>query len=129
MPHAADAAFFASTSLSSAGFAPGWVTPDAEPARNLWLVRDHLAIAVFDGRIHVFGGRTTLHVPNDNVALHDVFDPATGIWTQSAPMPTARSSGAAAVYRGLIIYAGGECKDNDKRLAFNDNEAFNSGEL
>ena len=50
----------------------------------------------------------------DNVALHDVYDPATDTWRAAAPMPTARSSGAATVYRGLILFAGGECRPGGK---------------
>jgi hypothetical protein len=38
-------------------------------------------------------------------------------------MPTARSRGAAAAYHGLF-YAGGECKDQATRTAFNENEAY-----
>jgi cytochrome oxidase assembly protein ShyY1 len=32
---------------------PGWFTPDADPARNLWFIRDHLAVADAKG----WGGR------------------------------------------------------------------------
>jgi surfeit locus 1 family protein len=32
---------------------PGWFTPNAEPTRNLWFARDHLAIATAEG----WGGR------------------------------------------------------------------------
>ena len=86
-----------------------------DPATNAWtkaaplpVARDHTGVAVFDGKIHVFGGRTA--DTTDNVALHDVYDPATDRWRAAAPLPTPRSSGAATVYRGLILYAGGECK-------------------
>jgi N-acetylneuraminic acid mutarotase len=102
-----------------------------DPATNKWTdaaplptARDHFGIVVLDGRIHVVGGRTGGGGFGTNLALHDVFDPATGSWTQAAPLPTARSSGAAAAYRGLLFYAGGECKDQKMHTAFNENEAY-----
>jgi N-acetylneuraminic acid mutarotase len=102
-----------------------------DPATNTWssaaplpVARDHFGIVVLDGRIHVVGGRSGGGGFGMNMARHDVFDPATGLWTQGAPMPTARSSGAAAVYRDLLFYAGGECKDQATRAAFNENEAY-----
>lgn len=100
-----------------------------DPATNRWsraaglpLARDHFGIVAVDGRIHVFGGRTGATV--DNVTRHDVFDPATGRWQTAAPMPTARSSGAYTVYRGLILYAGGECKNAATHETFDENEAY-----
>jgi hypothetical protein len=37
-------------------------------------------------------------------------NPAIDKWSLAAPMPTARSSGAFAVYHGLFFFAGGECR-------------------
>ena len=97
------------------------------PAPPLPTPRDHFGIAVLDGRIHVVGGRTG--EPSVNLAQHEIFDPATGQWTQAAPLPTARSGNTAAAYRGLVIYAGGECKGArdqpfNERKTFDENEAF-----
>ena len=39
------------------------------------------------------------------------YDPATDRWSMAAPLITARSAGAAVVYRGQILYYGGECKN------------------
>ena len=39
------------------------------------LARDHMGIAVIDGKIHIVGGRTGGQT--DNVRDHDVYDPAT----------------------------------------------------
>jgi len=72
-----------------------------------------------DGKIHVIGGRTA--DTTDNTNLHDVFDPATNSWQSAAPLSTARSSGAAAYYRGLILYSGGECKSGN---TFSENEGY-----
>ncbi len=70
--------------------------------------RDHLGIAVLDGKIHLFGGRVADVI--DNLDRHDVYDPATGKWAIAAPLPRPRSSGAYTVLDGMILYAGGECK-------------------
>jgi N-acetylneuraminic acid mutarotase len=72
-----------------------------------------------DGKIHVIGGRTA--DTTDNTNLHDVYDPATNSWQAAAPLPTSRSSGAAAYYHGLILYAGGECKGGN---TFSENEGY-----
>lgn len=70
--------------------------------------RDHMGIAVLDGKIHVFGGR--IGDFTDELTRHDVYDPKTDTWTSAAPLPDRRSAGAYTVLDGLIIYAGGECK-------------------
>ncbi len=70
--------------------------------------RDHVGIAVLDGKVHLFGGRVADVV--DNLDRHDVYDPKTNQWTTAAPLPRPRSSGAYTVLDGLILYAGGECK-------------------
>jgi N-acetylneuraminic acid mutarotase len=77
-------------------------------------------VIVADGRIHVIGGRTADNTDNTN--LHDVYDPSTDSWQSAAPLLTARSSGAAAYYHGLIFYVGGEC--NRSGDTFPENEAY-----
>lgn len=87
-----------------------------DPARRRWSkaaplpgpARDHVGIAVLNGRIHLFGGRVA--DVQDNLDRHDVFDPRTGGWSTAAPLPRPRSAGAATALNGRIIYAGGECK-------------------
>jgi N-acetylneuraminic acid mutarotase len=83
------------------------------------VARDHAGVVAEGGKIHVVGGRT--REPADNTAYHDIYDPKTDSWTSAPPLPEARSAGAAVYYHGLVIYAGGECKDN-KPFALN--EAF-----
>jgi len=90
-------------------------------AAPLPTARDHMGVIVVDGKIHVIGGRTA--GTSDNTNLHDVYDPATNSWRSAAPLLTPRSSGAAAFYHGLILYAGGECKDGQ---TFSENEAYDS---
>jgi N-acetylneuraminic acid mutarotase len=85
--------------------------------------RDHAGIWVVDGRVYLFGGRTG--TSSTNVTLNEVYDPRTDKWSTAAPMPTARSSSAYAEYRGLLIFAGGECKINGtSRTSFDENEAY-----
>lgn len=97
-----------------------------DPVKNRWSLiaplpraRDHLAVVGANGKLHAIGGRFTGYT--DNTALHDVYDPATNAWRPAAPMITGRSSGAAALYDGLIIVAGGECNHGN---AFTENEAY-----
>lgn len=113
-------------------------------AAPLPTARDHFGVAVVDGLIHVIGGRISNHIfdnskpasapvafiPENNGAntpLHDVYDPATNSWRSAAPLPTARSNGAAIYYHGLILYAGGECKKPNPKGGgdtFSENEAY-----
>ena len=87
------------------------------------LARDHAGIWVVDGKVHIFGGRTG--GSETSVPQHDVYDPKTDRWSSAAPMPTGRSSGAFAEYRGLLFFAGGECKTTGTaRTTFNENEAY-----
>jgi len=96
-----------------------------DPARDTWShseplpgpPRDHMGIAVLDGKIHAFGGRINDY--SDMLARHDVYDPKTGTWTSAAPLPRPRSAGAFTVLNGLIIYAGGECKPGGKPFTAN----------
>jgi hypothetical protein len=56
----------------------------------------------YNGRLYVFGGERGF-----TVAEAAVFDPAADVWTELAPMPTARNHMAAAVLRGRIHVIGG----------------------
>src|SRR5262249_61179234 len=91
-------------------------------AAPLPVARDHLGIVTVDDKIYVVGGRTNATV--DNVGLTDVYDPSTDKWKSFAAMATARSSGAIALYRGMIVYHGGECKDATKRMTFDEYEGY-----
>ena len=104
-----------------------------DPATNQWaskasmpLARDHMGVAVMDGKVHIVGGRTGGQT--DNVSEHDVYDPASDKWAKAAPMPTARSGGAAVYYNGLLIYAGGECKQRDPNAKFGGGQDFDEVE-
>jgi N-acetylneuraminic acid mutarotase len=77
-----------------------------------------MALVAADGKIHAIGGRITN--PASRVADHDIYDPKTDRWTASAPLPTARSGLASALYRNLIVVLGGELPPD----TFANNEAY-----
>jgi N-acetylneuraminic acid mutarotase len=64
-------------------------------------------------RVHLIGGRAPKGEANaqwqdqGDIALHQVFDPATERWQEAAPAPTARNSAAGAVIGGLAYVVGG----------------------
>jgi N-acetylneuraminic acid mutarotase len=122
-----------------------------DPATGKWsaaaplpTARDHFGIVVVDGKIHVIGGRISNHIFDNskpasppvpfipenngaNTSLHDVYDPATDSWQSAAPVPTARSNGAAVYYHGFALYLGGECKKPNPQGGgdtFSQNEAY-----
>ena len=93
-----------------------------DPATNKWApaaplptARDHVGIAVVDGKIHVYAGRKSDAVKG-KVGLHHIYDPGTDKWSEAAAMPIPVSSGTFAQYRGLLLYLGGECTDDNKTL-------------
>jgi N-acetylneuraminic acid mutarotase len=75
-----------------------WTRKAPMPSR-----RGGLASAVFDGRIHAFGGEGRAAV----FAAHAVYDPAADHWTTSAPLPTARHGLAVAAVNGKLYAIGG----------------------
>lgn len=76
----------------------------------------HAMAATVDGRLYVIGGETAgsgntqgdipAGGPGFVSSVYE-YDPATGVWSERAPMPTARSGGATAVVDGKIYVAGG----------------------
>lgn len=80
------------------------------PASALWeeaapmlTPRCYAAAAAFEGRIHVFGGRTAKWRTS---ALHEVYDPEMG-WSSLPPGPVARHSGALFDVGGRLLHVGG----------------------
>jgi N-acetylneuraminic acid mutarotase len=85
--------------------------------------RDHAGIWVVDDKVHIFGGRTG--GSDTSVALHEIYDPKADKWSTAAPMPTGRSSSAFVEYRGLLFFAGGECRTPSiAHGTFDENEAY-----
>jgi N-acetylneuraminic acid mutarotase len=100
-----------------------------DPATNTWKddlaplpqARDHLAIGLIDGKVHLVGGR--FGAATDPTNEHDIYDPKTNTWTSGPPMPTKRSGLAGTVYKGLFLVLGGEVPTEHRTNT--ENEAFN----
>ncbi len=68
--------------------------------------RKFSAVSAVGDKIYVIGGRND-NLPNEADNLVTEYDPATDTWKTKTPMPTARSSLAAAVAEGIIYVIGG----------------------
>jgi N-acetylneuraminic acid mutarotase len=80
-----------------------WTTlPDMPTGRN------HLAAAPIDGRIYVAGGRLGGGFTSQMVAALEMFDPATGAWTNRAPMLEPRGGVNGIAIDGCFFVFGGE---------------------
>ena len=94
--------------------------------------REHQAIGVLEGRIHVVGGRwpnplnpgATFMIGQLNTDANECFDPGSMTWATRAPAPTSRGAGYGAVLGGLFYVAGGEVLDSPDRLTFGEVEAY-----
>ena len=89
--------------------------------------RNHAAIGAVNDKIYVIGGRlgSAFIFTASNTNIVEEYDPATDQWgLVKAKMPTERSGGAWAVYKGRIYVAGGEHQDNYLLAAFRSLEAY-----
>ena len=62
-------------------------------------------------KLYVFGGRTRNadgSVVNGTLDTVEMYDPATGVWTTRAPMPTGRRTMAVGTLNGRAQLMGGE---------------------
>jgi hypothetical protein len=68
---------------------------------------NHGTAATVNGKVYLIGGQTS--DMSDQGYQNTVYelDPATGVWTTRAPMPTARGAAVAVVLNGKIYVAGG----------------------
>lgn len=98
-----------------------------DPAANRWTSaaplppgegRDHMGLVAEGGKLYALGGRFNDFYHNTDIA--EAYDPRSDRWSELPRLPTARSGGAAAVYRGRILYIGGERAGG----VFTENEAF-----
>ena len=70
--------------------------------------RNHIAMELIGGKIHVFGGRLGGGFQSDKTAAHEVFDPKTSSWSVAAPMLKPRSGINSAQAFGCVHVWGGE---------------------
>jgi N-acetylneuraminic acid mutarotase len=63
-----------------------------------------VGVAALAGTLHVIGGRGIDRV---TVGTHEVFDPATGKWTDAAPLPQPRDHAPTVAANGRIHVLGG----------------------
>ena len=96
----------------AAGGSPTWAS--AAPFPN---PRHHMGSAVYEGRIYAVGGQ---HHHDGNAvpqaSVHS-YDPASGTWSEHAPMPTALSHIAVTLHEGQIVVLGGEAAPPSDRVA------------
>jgi N-acetylneuraminic acid mutarotase len=79
-----------------------------------------MGLVALGGRLYAIGGR--IDTPAHNTSYLNIYDPRTNAWTSGAPMPSARSGMAVAVYDGKIFAIGGE--QSGMTSAFTTNEAY-----
>ena len=70
--------------------------------------RGGLGVAVVSGKVYAIGGSNG----NGELALNEMFDPATNRWSARTSMPTARTGFAEAVYNNKIYVIGGSVGDS-----------------
>lgn len=86
--------------------------------------RGSVGAAALDGRIHAIGGRVTTDSGDWHsrglVATHEVYDPATGRWSEATPLPKARDHMVVVAVGGRIHAAGGRVGGNDDMVDWHD---------
>jgi N-acetylneuraminic acid mutarotase len=79
-----------------------------ETLPNLPTQRNHISGVEINGRIHIVGGRLGNGLSPLKTDAHEVYDPATNLWTTAAPMLSARSGINGVVANGCFHVWGGE---------------------
>jgi N-acetylneuraminic acid mutarotase len=84
--------------------------------------RGSVGVAALDGKIHAIGGREEANDSHSRgvIGTHEVFDPATGRWTQAAPLPRPRDHMVVVAVDGKIHAVGGRFAGNDDMMADHD---------
>lgn len=100
-----------------------------DPATGQWseaaplpTPREHMPAVVYDGQIHIIGGRFLQ--PTNNTGTHEVYDPQSDSWEEAAPLPTPRSGTAGALLDDKILVMGGEMDPDSGTGTFEENEAY-----
>ena len=100
-----------------------------DPQNNTWTSlesrmptrRDHTSGAVVEGKLFVVGGDIGGH--SRNTDANEMFDPATGEWTNATPIPKMRGSLHAVSWYGRVVVMGGQNGPNGIP-AFSDVDAY-----
>ena len=89
-----------------------------DPTTNTWthgpsmdVPRDDPGAAVINGQLYVMGGRYEKSQKSVVIALEntmEMYDPATGTWTDEPDMPTARRNFSVGTVNNMIQVVGGE---------------------
>jgi N-acetylneuraminic acid mutarotase len=79
-----------------------------ETLPNLPTQRNHITGVEINGRIHIVGGRLGNGLSPLKTSVHEVYDPATNLWTTAAPMLSARSGINGIMANGCFHVWGGE---------------------
>ena len=80
--------------------------------------RGSVGVAVLDGKVHAVGGRGVDN--NFTVGTHEVFDPATGQWSERAPLPQPRDHMALVAVDGKLHAIGGRITNPASRVGTHD---------
>jgi N-acetylneuraminic acid mutarotase len=105
-----------------------------DPESNKWeerrpmpTPRNHMYGGAVAGKIYIIGGRIPgpFIGPATDLNVVEEYDPARNVWGPTrAKMPTARSGGGCATYKGKIYVAGGEIQTRGLIAAFRALEAY-----
>jgi N-acetylneuraminic acid mutarotase len=88
--------------------------------------RNHIAAAALDGKVYVAGGRYNGGSFSDPITDSlDMFDPATGLWTQRARMLRPRGGVNGIAANGCFFVWGGEGSANEPNGVFPDHDVYN----
>ncbi|HKS37717.1 MAG TPA: kelch repeat-containing protein [Verrucomicrobiae bacterium] len=87
---------------------------------NMPTPRNHIAAAAIDGKVYVAGGRLGAGFTSTMTNVLEVYDPATGLWSTQAPMPTTRGGVNGIAVDGCFFVWGGEGPNG----VFHENEMF-----
>jgi N-acetylneuraminic acid mutarotase len=86
-----------------------------DPAANRWEAlapmptkREHLAVAAVNGRIHALGGRANGDEGDGIAGAHEVYDIASGAWTDAEPLPVPRGGLSGVAVDDTVLVLGGE---------------------